>query len=142
MSQKFLSEDEYQKNNAKVKKIGKILLTVGIIMIIISFVLLVMGFVGASSVVGGDLIRPSNIFKSFGTFAAGGFMLTISFGVCGTGGVLMLIAHRREIMAYTTRQVMPVAKEGLEEMAPTMGLVGKEIAKGIKEGISEANTKK
>ncbi len=27
---------------------------------------------------------------------------------------------------------MPVTKEGLEEMAPTLGEVGKEIAKGIK----------
>ena len=41
--------------------------------------------------------------------------------------------------AYTTQQVMPVAQEGIEKMAPTIGSAAKEIAKGIKQGINEAN---
>lgn len=32
---------------------------------------------------------------------------------------------------------MPVAKEGLEKMAPSMGTAAKEITKGIKEGLED-----
>ena len=52
-----------------------------------------------------------------------------------------LIGNGREITAYSAQQVMPVAKEGIEEMAPTVGYAAKEIAKGIKEGINEADGK-
>lgn len=141
MNKQYLSEEEYLKNNAKVKKIGKILLIVGIITLIIGFILLVTGFIEAGNGItngfGGSLTGTSSIFGSFGFFAIGGFMLTIGMGICGFGGILMLIGHRREITAYTTQQVMPVAKEGLEEMAPTIKVVSKEIAKGIKEGITD-----
>ena len=34
---------------------------------------------------------------------------------------------------------MPVAKEGINEMAPTIGNAAGEIAKEIKKGINEAN---
>lgn len=48
-----------------------------------------------------------------------------------------MTAKRREILAFTTQQVMPVAKEGIDTMAPTIGNVAKEISKGIKEGSKE-----
>ena len=32
---------------------------------------------------------------------------------------------------------MPIVKESMEKMAPSAGVSAKEIAKGIKEGISE-----
>jgi flagellar basal body-associated protein FliL len=54
-------------------------------------------------------------------------------------GIVMFIAKRREIMAFTVQQTMPVAQEATEKMAPTVGVVAKEIAKGIKEGINEAD---
>lgn len=47
------------------------------------------------------------------------------------------ISKRREIMAYSTQQVMPVAQEGIEKMSSTMGTVAKEITKGIKNGLSD-----
>ena len=34
---------------------------------------------------------------------------------------------------------MPVAQEGIVKMAPTIGKAASEIAKGIKQGINEAN---
>ena len=57
---------------------------------------------------------------------------------CGISFVIFMFTKRREIMAFSAQQVMPVAKEGIETMAPTIGTVGKEIAKGISEGIRNA----
>ena len=55
-------------------------------------------------------------------------------------GIIFFIAHRREITAFTTQQVMPVAKEGIEQMSPTIGKAAGKIAKGIKEGLDSANS--
>lgn len=168
----YLSEERYQKSNAKVKKVGKILLIVGIVTLVVSFILLIVGFVGAGNSamngfnsmsnemidnfnsfgdgnnginidVSGMQDTTSGIFGNIGLFAIGSFMLTIGFGLTIAGGIVMFIAHRREITAYTTQQVMPIAQEGIQKMAPTvgsaMGTIGKELAKGIKEGINEAD---
>ena len=71
--------------------------------------------------------------------------------------MLFITAKRRSIMAFSAQQAMPVAQEGIEKMAPTIGKAGaniakemtpvygdiaKEVAKGIKEGINEANENK
>ena len=171
----YLSEERYQKSNAKVKKVGKILLIVGIITLVVSFIMLIVGFVGAGNSAmngfnsmsnemidnfnsfgnGNDSINidvsgvqntASGIFGNIGLFAIGSFMLTIGFGLTIAGGIVMFIAHRREITAYTTQQVMPLAQEGIQKMAPTvgsaMGTIGKELAKGIREGINEADNNK
>ncbi len=50
---------------------------------------------------------------------------------------VFMISKRREIMAYSTQQVMPVAQEGIEKISSTMGTVAKEITKGIKDGLSD-----
>lgn len=171
----YLSEERYQKSNAKVKKVGKILLIVGIVTLVVSFILLIVGFVGAGNSamngfnsmsnemidnfnsfgngnnginidVSGMQDTTSGIFGNIGLFAIGSFMLTIGFGLTIAGGIVMFIAHRREITAYTAQQVMPVAQEGIQKMAPTvgsaMGTIGKELAKGIREGINEADKQK
>ena len=169
--QEYLSEERYQQTNAKVKKVGKILLIIGVITLVLSFILLIVGFVGAGNSamdgfnsmssnmmdnfnsfgennginvdVSGVQNTASGIFGNIGLFAIGSFMLTIGFGLTIAGGIVMFIAHRREITAYTAQQVMPLAQEGIEKMAPTvgsaMGTIGKELAKGIKQGINEAN---
>lgn len=49
------------------------------------------------------------------------------------------VGNQRNIMAYQTQQVMPIAQEKIEKMAPSMGTAAKEIAKGIKEGLSDDN---
>lgn len=51
------------------------------------------------------------MFGSFGLFALGDFLDFIGFTLTIAGGVVMFIAHRRKITAYTTQQVMPVAQE-------------------------------
>ena len=68
-------------------------------------------------------------------YVFGAFVIIAS---CMFSGFLYMFAKRREITAFTTQQVMPVAKEGMEKMAPTVGHVAKEISKGIKEGIKDS----
>lgn len=169
-NKEYLSEERYQQNNAKVKKVGKTLLIIGIVTMIISIILLIVGFVGAGNSamdgfnsIGNGIMNDFNsmgnnginidisgiqnttsgIFGNIGLFALGSFMLTIGFGLTVAGGIVMFIAHRREITAYTTQQVMPLAQEGIQKMAPTVGsaigTIGKELAKGIREGINEAD---
>ena len=57
----------------------------------------------------------------------------------------MFIAHRREITAYTTQQVMPVAQEGIEKITPTVAnaacSIAQSISKGVQEGKNEAGNK-
>ena len=42
-------------------------------------------------------------------------------------------------VSITVQQVMPIAKEGINEMAPTIGNVAGEIAKVIHNGINESD---
>lgn len=148
----FLNEENYQRSNKKVKTIGTILIVIGLVLLIGGFFLTIAGFLGFSSQVtngmemGQQGINQKGIFSSFGGFAIGGFMIIPGLFLTAVGFMVrFLIGNRREITAYTTQQVMPVAKEGIEKMAPTIGsavgTIGKELAKGIKEGINEADNK-
>lgn len=145
----YLTEENYQKSNQKVKKIGKTMMIIGAALLIFGIVLCVMGFIGFGSVadsaatLGSESVKPSGIFSSMG-------MIGIGAGISSTGSLLLfigfvirfLIGNRREITAYTTQQVMPVAQEGIDKMAPTIGNAVSEIAKGIKQGINEADKEK
>lgn len=161
--QEYLNEENYQRSNKKLKTVGKILLIIGIIIMVISFIMIVLSFMGfgntAVSSIGNESFSTGAMQKtaggmlgSFGLFALGGFMSTTGFGLTAVGGIIMFMAHRREITAYTTQQVMPIAQEGMEKMAPTIGKVGgeiakemapaygdiaREISKGIKEGLKD-----
>ena len=53
------------------------------------------------------------------------------------GAMLILTSKRREVNAFIVQQHMPIAKEGIEKMAPSAGVAAKEIAKGIKEGLTD-----
>ena len=108
-------------------------------------------------------IEPSSTYACFGLGGMALFMgITWSISI-------FFMTKRREILAYQTQSVMPIAKEGMKEMAPTMGEaastimkemapaykdmaktmapvygeiakeVGKGIATGIKEGKSGEN---
>ena len=129
--------------------------------LIISFFLTILGFLGFGSTtvnsfdnfesfgsmgdMSGMQSTTSGIFGSIGLFAIGGFMGTLGFGLTAAGAIVMFIAHRREITAYTTQQVMPVAQEGIEKMTPTVanaaGSIAQEIAKGIKDGLNDEQNK-
>lgn len=143
---KYLNEEDYQRYTTKLKKVGKILLIVGLVLFILSIGLIVAGSITFGSTVVTE--NAGSALGGMGLFAVGGFLSVFSFGMAGIGGMILFIAHRREITAYTTQQVMPVAKETIDEMTPTMskaaekmapaaGTVAKEITKGIKEGLKD-----
>ncbi len=141
----YLNEEEYQKNNVKVKKAGKIVIIVGLSMLVVGIILIIIGVLGIGTEATNSLeseVKPIGILLGFGGFAVGGTLTTTGIFVTVVGLMIrFLIGNKREITAYTTQQVMPVAKEGIEKMAPTAGKVAKEVAKGIKEGINEADKK-
>lgn len=64
-----------------------------------------------------------------------GFMLT--FISLMAKYMLFMITNRREILAYQTQQAMPIAKEGIEKIAPSAGIAAEEITKGIKRGLKD-----
>lgn len=163
-NKEYLNEESYQKSNGKVKKAGKILLIIGIIVLVVSFIIIVLGFVGvgntasnAASSIEKDFFNnstdinsfsssadtmfkdtTSSAFKNVGLLAFGGVMNALGFILTIAGTIFLLIAHRREITAYTVQQTMPIAKEGIEKMTPTIansvGSIAESITKGIQNG--------
>ena len=73
-------------------------------------------------------------FSCIPFYMFGGFIIVAS---CMIAGSIYTFAKRREILAFSAQQVMPVAQEGIDKMAPTMGNVAKEITKGIKDGLKD-----
>ena len=59
--------------------------------------------------------------------------------VAVSGDGIIKHAFSRNIAGYYIQQKMPVAKEGIEQMAPTIGKAAGDIAKGIKEGLNSSN---
>ena len=145
-NKEYLNEENYQKTNKKVGSTGKILLIIGLCVLGLGILLIIIGLLnfGSSAAqtiqLDGDVSRTAGkAIGGFLFFAFGGLMSTAGFGLSVAGGIVLIISHRRGIAAYTTQQVMPVAQEGINKMAPTIGNAAKEIAKGIKEGINEAD---
>ena len=89
----------------------------------------------------------SNDFnKSFDSHGSIPFYMFGAFVIIASGMISLFVyifAKRREILAFGAQTVVPVAKEVVEDVAPTVGnavgTIGKELAKGIKEGINEAD---
>ena len=74
-----------------------------------------------------------------GMMIMGGVMVLIFTAIIS--GKLFMIYKRREILAFTAQQVIPVAQEGIDEMASTIGNVAKEISKGIASGKKDVDEK-
>lgn len=94
-------------------------------------------------------LKEQSSFNNIPYFMIGGFIIVATLMI--SGGIFMF-AKRREMMAFSLQQVMPIAQEGLEKVAPTVAKVGKEItkemapaygevakeiSKGIAEGLQE-----
>lgn len=137
-NKKYLNEDSYQKSNQKVKKIGKTLLIIGIITLVIGFVISALGFMNFGSTFT-DVMGPEQMAKGafgrMGILVLGGIINSVGFLLTISGGIVLLVAHRREITAYGVQQVMPVAKEGIEEVTPTVANAAGSIAESISKGI-------
>ena len=96
-----------------------------------------------------DFNKQFDSYDSIPFYMIGGFIIIAS---CMIASSIYMTTKRREILAFHAQQVMPVAQEGIEKMAPTIGKTGasiakemapaygeiaKEISKGIKEGLSK-----
>lgn len=128
----YLNEEKYQKTNKKVNKAGLVLLIIGIIILVIALILIISGFISFGT---------SGSMSSFISFAIGGFMLVFGVAISGAGGNLLLMSHRREINAYVAQQGMPIAKESIEQITPTISKSVGTIAKEIKNGLKDDNQK-
>lgn len=86
-----------------------------------------------------SLKNSNSSFAKTSFLMFGGFIIIASSMFCGV--LYLSIIKRREIMAYTAQQVMPVAKEGIDKISPTIakatGNIAKEVTKGIKEGLKD-----
>jgi len=100
-----------------------------------------------------DFDKKFNSSEYIPYFIFGGFVIIATLMISGS---IYMFTKRREIMAFSAQQVMPIAQEGIEKMTPTMskvvedmsptmkkvakdmapvyGEIAKEITKGIKEG--------
>lgn len=78
--------------------------------------------------------------NSTGSFSNNFFIMLgvfVCFCSCIISFSIFMFAKRRHVLAFAVQQSMPIAKEGINEMAPTVGNVAKEIAKGVKEAQSD-----
>lgn len=82
-------------------------------------------------------------FTSIGLFALGGFVSSAGVVLLIVGGVMTYMAHRREITAYTTQQTIPIKKETINDITPTVadaaGTVAKSVSQGFEEGKKETD---
>lgn len=149
----FLTEENYNNTNSKVKKIGNVLIIIGLTLIAGGFIITIASFLGFSGQItngmeiGQEGINPGMIFSNIGGLALGGFIISPGLFIAVIGLIVrFIIGNRREITAYTTQQTMPITQEKIEKMAPTVGsavgTIGKELVKGIKEGIKEVDENK
>lgn len=86
----------------------------------------------------------SKLSSAMPYFIFGGFIILFTLIM---GGSIINKALRREFLAFGVQQVMPVAQEGIDKMAPTIGNAAGSIAgniaqgitKGIKDGLNSNN---
>ena len=67
-------------------------------------------------------------------YGCGGFAIFFTFIIFNS---IYTTAKGREISAFYAQQHIPVTREGIDEMAPTIGNVAGEITKGIKKELKD-----
>ncbi|MBR2753976.1 hypothetical protein IKF28_02180 [Candidatus Saccharibacteria bacterium] len=133
----YLNEEKYQKNNKKIKIAGIIVLLIGLGLIGFGIYNLIL----ANSIKVPSMDDPnwfdmeaeqdSQKFTGLSLCMFGVFVLIV-------GCIIrFVIPNRRGILAYQAQQIRPVAQEGIEKIAPSVGVAAKEITKGVKEGLKE-----
>lgn len=152
MKNEYLSEEKYQKIKNKLTVFAYIIF---IIVILVGIILITNGISRSKSVNKAEL--EAQIKKEF---HRNGFSQTyykledkldysenaIFFYIGGTvvifiGTVisisLLITAKDREITAFKTQQMMPIAQEGINKISPNLGNAAKEIVKGVKDGMED-----
>ena len=133
----YLNEEKYQKTNKKIKIAGIIVLLIGLGLIGFGIYNLIM----ANSIEVPKMGNPgwfdAAAEQSHQQFA-GTFLCMIGVFTLAIGCIIrFVIPNRRSILAYQVQQIRPVAQEGIEKVAPSVGIAAKEITKGVKEGLKE-----
>lgn len=80
-------------------------------------------------------LKSSEGNELFTYYMFGGFIVFATLII--TGSMYLNLIKGREMTAYLAQQQMPLAKEGIDKMAPTIGKAAGEIAKGIKDGLKD-----
>ena len=122
-NKEYLSEERYQK-------VKKVLITIGCISLIIGIGLFVGSFFIKVPAMGQEGWFEESRTQTLLRFAAFPFGIIVPL-------LTFTSAFRREITGFSAQQVMPVAQEGIEKMAPTVGKAAGTIAKEIKEGLKD-----
>lgn len=152
----LLNEEEYQKNNKKVKTAGIIVLLLGVFIIVAGIICVISAnFMEVPPMGDANWFDASS--AQMGRNSLGMFLIIPGIFVTAVGCMIRFgIGNQREIMAYHLQQTMPLAQEGIEKMTPTMvetgktiakemapvyGEVAKEVAHGIKEGMGNESKK-
>lgn len=126
-NKKYLSEERYQKLNKIFKWFYLILSIIGIGMLIGGIILLVKN-------------NSVDYFNTEKLIAFSLIIVGIALAILSLND-LFRHAFTRDITAYYVQQKMPLAQEGIEKIAPSIGVAAKEISKGIKEGIDDNEEK-
>ncbi len=86
-----------------------------------------------------DTFKSSNNVTKYAPYYAFGIFIIIASCIVSMG--IYLIAKEREIRAFTIQQNMPITKEVIDKMAPTIGkaagTITEEVNKGIKNSINK-----
>lgn len=133
----YLDEKKYQRINKKIK-------TTGIIILIVGIYVIVMGIFTLNSASKMDIPEreSNNWFESVtdqdNKEDLGIAMIMVGIFITVAGCMVrFVVPNQRNINAYMVQQSMPIAQEGIEKIAPSIGKVAKEISKGIKESKDE-----
>lgn len=130
MKEKLLNEESYKKINKGLLIFAGIVILAG---------LSLMGFGIYKLIAAGGMHIPSmgddgwfdaNAIQGKTKFAGYVFCM-IGLFIVFAGGIIISIPFSRKIMAYQTQTIMPVAKESMEEMAPTLGKVAGAVIEGM-----------
>ena len=149
---KYLNEEKYQATAKKLKGIGKKVLIIGIIILVIGILCTIFGFItfmfsGASSVTSTEVFEMPD-FSGVGIgvilFIVGMVLDGLGSTMSMVGGIMLFVGYQREIRAFTTQQAIPVVKETVNDITPTVataaGSIAKEVSKGLAEGKEAAKS--
>lgn len=84
-----------------------------------------------------EYCRAKNNSSEFASSFKIGIGIFICIVTLMISGVIFVISKQRHILAFQAQQVMPIAKEGIEEISPSIGKATGEIVKGIKKGLKD-----
>ncbi len=88
----------------------------------------------------------SKLSNKRNTISPGGFGITFGpFVIISSlmfSGFIYMTSKKRELIAFHTQQVMPVAQEGIEKMTPTVSKTARTMAEEITKGVASVKNDK